>query len=67
MYFYINREHLFNSISQVLRWTKRAPLQGDFTPELNGLIARMLDPDPDFRPTSREVWNETVNDNRQAL
>ena len=68
IYFRVSRVHLFTSLDQVMKWTKTNPLlPGSYSPELNELVSRMLDPNPKLRPTAQEVFNEAIKDNRLRL
>jgi hypothetical protein len=51
----------------VLGWTKKNPLPAHYSQDLKDLVARLLDPVSSGRPSTAEILNETLKNNRMKL
>ena len=66
VYYFINREHLFDSKEEVLEWKKKSPLGDPYSSDLKDLVSKMLDPDTRGRPTAEEIYVATSKFHRQS-
>jgi len=58
--------HLFSDLATILRWPGgRSSLPKHYSIHLRQLIADLLHPDPNLRPSAKKVWEESNKDNRQ--